>query len=142
MLKNAGKDNRQLVKEIRLLSNSCITCLKNKKPSPRPVVCLPIAQRFNEMVGMDLKKWGDSYFLVMVDIATRYCAAYVIRNKLPSTIIKAIFVTWITIFGAPQKFLSDNGGEFVNNEMRDLSNSFSIKLLTTAAESQWSNGIR
>ena len=141
LIKNAKINNKNLLKEVRYVSENCVICLKNKKPSPRPVVCLPLAKRFNEMVGMDLKKWGDSYFLVMVDIATRYCAACVIRNKLPSTIIKAIFVTWITIFGAPEKFLTDNGGEFVNQEMRDLSESFNIRLLTTAAESPWSNGI-
>ena len=141
LLKNARIKNKQLFREVRGISDTCLTCLQNKKPQPRPVVCLPLAERFNELVGMDLKKFGDSYFLVMVDIATRYCAAYVIRNKLPSTIIQAIFVTWITIFGAPRKFLTDNGGEFVNSEMRDLSESFCIKLHTTAAESPWSNGI-
>ena len=141
LIKKAGIKNKRLIKEVRSISESCVTCLQNKKPSPRPVVCLPLAQRFNEMVGMDLKKWGDSYFLVMVDIGTRYCAAYVIHDKKPNSIIKAIFVSWITIFGAPQKFLSDNGGEFVNPEMRDLSESFNIRLLTTAAESPWSNGI-
>ena len=140
-LNNARINVKQLIKEIRGLSETCIICLRNKRTHPRPVVCLPLAKRFNELVGMDLKKWGDSYFLVMVDIATRYCTAHVIRNKLPSTIITAIFVTWITIFGAPRKFLTDNGGEFVNFEMRDLSECFCIQLLTTAAESPWSNGI-
>ena len=141
LIKNAGIKNKKLHKEVHSISNSCVTCLKHKRPSPRPVVCLPLASRFNEMVGIDLKKWGDSYFLVIVDIATRFCQAYVIHNKLPSTIIKALFVTWITIFGAPQKILSDNGGEFSNNDMRELSDIFCIKLLSTAAESPWSNGI-
>ena len=142
LIKKAGIKNSKLIKEVRSISENCVICLRNKRPSPRPVVCLPLAQRFNEMVGMDLKYWNESsYFLVMVDIGTRYCAAYVVKDKKPNTIINAIFVTWITIFGAPQKFISDNGGEFVNQEMRDLSRSFNIKLHTTAAESPWSNGI-
>ena len=126
---------------MQSVSDNCVTCLKQKRPSPRPVVCLPLADRFNEMVGIDLKKWGASYFLVIVDIATRFCQAYVITNKLPSTIIKALFVTWITIFGAPKQILSDNGGEFSNDDVRELSDIFCIELLSTAAESPWSNGI-
>ena len=80
LIKKAGIKNNKLLKEVRSVSESCVTCLQNKRPYPRPVVCLPLAQRFNEMVGMDLKHWGESYFLVMVDIGTRYCAAYVIKD--------------------------------------------------------------
>lgn len=141
LIRKAGIDNKKLFKEIDEISKCCIICLKHKKTFPRPIVCIPLASRFNEMVGIDLKKWNDQYFLVMVDIATRFCQAYVIPNKLPSTIIKALFVSWISIFGAPSKILSDNGGEFSNNEIRELSDIFAIKLLTTAAESPWSNGI-
>ena len=37
--------------------------------------------------------------------------------------------------------MSDNGREFDNSEMRDLGEWFNIKIITTAAESPWSNGI-
>ena len=142
LIKNAGIKSRKLCKEVRSVSNACITCLKHKRPSPRPSVCLPLASRFNELLGIDLKKINNNtYFLVMVDIATRYCQAHVIHNKEPTTIIKGLFVSWITIFGAPQKIISDNGGEFCNKEVRELSDIFCIQLLTTAAESPWSNGI-
>ena len=77
----------------------------------------------------------------MVDMATRFCTATVINNKLPSTIIKGLFVSWIVIFGAPKKFLMDNGLEFNNEELRALGDAFNIKILSTAAESPWSNGI-
>ena len=141
LIKDAGIKNRKLCKEIHSVSNACITCLRHKRPTPRPSVCLPLASRFNELIGIDLKKFNNSYFLVMVDIATRFCQAHVIPNKEPTTIIKGLFVSWITIFGAPQKLISDNGGEFCNWEVRELSDIFCIQLLTTAAESPWSNGI-
>ena len=90
---------------------------------------------------MDLKVWNNSYFLVIVDLATRFCTATVITNKMPHTIIKGLFVSWITIFGAPKKILTDGGGEFNNTEMRALGEAFTIKIITTAAESPWSNGV-
>ncbi|CAL4246160.1 unnamed protein product [Meganyctiphanes norvegica] len=100
-----------------------------------------MARRFNNMVAMDLKFWEGNFFLVLVDVFTRYCAAAVVMNKYPSTIIAAFFRIWITIFGAPRKILSDNGGEFNNVEMRALGEAFNFTVLTTAVESSWSNVI-
>ena len=45
-----------------------------------------------------------------------------------------------SLFGSPRKFLSDNGGELNNSEMRDLGGAFNIKIKTTSAESPWING--
>ena len=141
IIKNAGIKNKNLEKEIRCTTDKCITCIKHKRRLARPIVSLPMAYEFNEMIAIDLKTWGKSYFLVIVDLATRFCSACVINNKLPSTIIKGLFLSWIVIFGPPKKLLSDNGGEFVNSEMITLSEAFSIKILNTAAESPWSNGV-
>ena len=79
--------------------------------------------------------------MVIVNTATRFCQACVINNKLPKTIIKSPFAYWISTFGAPKKIISDNGGEFDNCEMRQLGETFNIKILTTAGESPWSNEV-
>ena len=54
------------------ITENCETCVKNKRPKPRPVVCVPMASNFNECIAMDLKVWGNGYFLVIVDLATRF----------------------------------------------------------------------
>ena len=141
LINNAGIKDSNLEKEVSNVSNKCITCIKYRKPFNRPVVCMPLASEFNEMIGIDLKIWGNQYFLVIVDIATRFCAARVIEDKLPSTIVRGLFLSWVATFGPPKKLISDNGGEFSNSAMRDFSEAFSIKVIHTAAESPWSNGI-
>ena len=141
LIKKAGISNEKLIDEVNKVSNTCIICRKFRKPVSKPVVALPIASKFNEVISMDLKIWGNKYFLVMIDVATRYCTATVINNKLASTVITAIFLHWIVLFGAPKKILSDNGGEFNNEEMRALGEAFNIRIMNTAAESPWSNGI-
>ena len=141
LIRNSSINSKNLEKEVLSNSKYCITCTKFKKPSSRPVVCLPMAKEFNETVSMDLKVWKQCYFLVIVDLATRFCTATVVNNKQPSTIIKGLFVSWITIFGAPKRILTDGGGEFNNAEMRALGEAFNIKIITTAAESPWSNGV-
>ena len=104
---------------------------------------LRLAYKFNETISVDLKVWKvNLYFLVIVDIATRYCSTVVIQVKKPKTIIKGPFLTWISRFDAPHKLLSDNGGEFNNVDMRQLGEYFNMEIMTTAAQSPWSNGIR
>ena len=141
LLKDGGHGHQDLIKEVKLLPEKCLICIKRQKPPLRPVVCLPMASTFNEVLAVDLKAWGKYHFLVMVDLATRFCQATVVPNKAPSTIIKGLFKSWITLFGAPKKLLSDNGGEFNNKDVLTLGGKFNMKILTTAAESPWSNGV-
>ena len=141
MIRNSGCQNRGLEKEIMYLGENCDVCKKFRKPPPKPVVSVPLAENFNEMIAIDLKSYGKGYFLVIVDVFTKYCASAVINNKKPETIIENLFSSWITIFGAPKKILSDNGGEFCNAAVLEFAESFNIKLVTTAAEAPWSNGI-
>ena len=141
LLKDGGYKDKDLMKEVKYATDKCDICIRRQKPPLRPVVCMPMAKNFNEVVAIDLKVWGNKYFLVAVDLATRFCQATVISNKEASTIIKGLFKCWITLFGAPKKFLSDNGCEFNNGEFRTLGEKFNVKILATAAESPWSNGV-
>ena len=141
LIEKAGVSNNDLKLEIKKISDNCEICAKFKKPTPRPVVSMPMASHFNDTISMDLKIWHNKYFLVMIDNATRFCTATVINNKLPSTIISGIFSHWIVLFGAPKRILTDNGGEFNNEELRALGESYNIRVMATAAESPWSNGV-
>lgn len=42
---------------------------------------------------------------------------------------------------APLKQLSDNGGEFNDNDVRDMAENFNTEVKTTAAYGPWSNGL-
>ena len=59
LLRNAKVNNIKLESEIKRVSDSCEVCLKFKKPVPRPIVALPIAKKFNDVVAMDLKSFGS-----------------------------------------------------------------------------------
>ena len=141
LVRNGSDDCEDLIKEITELSKTCKICKEYKKPSPRPVVGMPLATRFGECVAIDLKTFGKVYFMHLIDHATRLSAGTIIRNKTPSTIIKEIFRVWISIYGTPEKLLTDNGGEFNNTEVREACERLNIRVKTTAAESAWSNGM-
>ena len=89
-----GKD-KKLLKEIGEVSNSCRVCKEFTRPSPTPVVSLPHAEHFNEMVALDLKFFEGKIILHAIDHLTRYSAGIIIRNKEADTIIKGIVKCWI-----------------------------------------------
>ena len=140
LIKDAGIKDEKLEDEIRKIADNCDTCTQFKRTPSRPVVSVPMAKQFNEMISMDLKIWKDKYFLVMIDMATRYCNACVITSKEAEVIIDGVMRHWVALFGAPRKILTDNGGEFNNDKFRSMCENFNIQVMCTAAESPWSNG--
>ena len=144
LVKDAGKNDPKFLEEIDKVGQNCDICKRYKKTPPRPSVTFPLAQVFNETVAMDLKVYNHNnniYFLHVIDHATRYSAASVIRSKKAEVIVSQFFKIWIAVFGCPLKVLSDNGGEFANQMFLDMCDNLNITFLTTAAEAPWSNGL-
>ena len=77
----------------------------------------------------------------MVDHVTRFSAAAVVKSKDRNEIIKHLFHTWISIFGALPKLFSDNGREFSNEDYNEICDSYNITIKKTAAESLFYNGL-
>ena len=105
------------------------------------MVGLSLAKEFNDVIAMDLKPLNNMHILHLIDLSTRYSNAVVVRSKHKDVIVKNILQHWIALFGAPNKILSDNGGEFNNQELQDMSENLNVEILTMAAESPWSNGV-
>ena len=144
LVNSAGKEwaeNENLKKEIKLVSEQCSTCAVFKRPPLRPVVGLPMGSTFNECVAMDLKFFDDKIILHMIDHVTRLSSACRVSSKNPEVIVKSILKNWIAVYGSLLKFLSDNGGEFANEQFIDLCEQMNITVKTTGAESPWSNGL-
>ena len=112
-----------------------------QESSTRPIVGLPMATSFNETIAMDLKFYHGKILLHLIDHCTRLSASTVIPDKNPDTVIKAIFKIWISVYGSAEKFLTDNGGEFANDDFVQLCETFGIIVKTTAGEAPWSNGL-
>ena len=144
LINSAGhpwSENQNLKDEIKKISQECQVCKRYKRPPPRPIVGLPTASKFQETVALDLKFYNGKPILHMIDHATRLSAASIIPNKNPETVIKHMFKHWISVYGSAESFLSDNGGEFVNQQFLELCEQLGINVKTTAAESPWSNGL-
>ena len=136
-------------KEVLELIESCKICSQMKKSPPRPRVGLPVANDFNEVVGMDLKvlnKAKGEYILWIVDLFSKLIKGKFITDKKPETIIEAVISTWIVGDGGgpghPRRgFWTDNGGEFLNDQLINFAAAFNISIKMTAAEAPWQNGV-
>jgi hypothetical protein len=138
-----GFKDKEFLECIVECCNTCPICKKFQRPPLRPVVTLPLANDFNEVVCMDLKEHihNKSWILHLIDSATKYSVGRIVYSKKKGEIVQNVFSCWIAYFGSPRMFLSDNGGEFNNEEYREMNEQLNIHTATTAAESPFSNGI-
>ena len=143
ILKEAGKWQDKFSKMIDKIMDSCEGCILRSKTPDRPAVAPPLANDFGNVLGIDLKIWDKNrgiYILYMIDLFTRYQVATIIKKKLPEEVVKAITTKWLPTFGRFDKILSDNGGEFNGDEIREMASALDVELLTTGANSPWQNG--
>ena len=78
----------------------------------------------------------------IIDEFSCYSSAVTINTKSLSVIANHFLKNWISLFGCPEQFFSNNGGELVSkHNLIDLCENFDIKILTTPAESPWSNDL-
>ena len=135
------KGKKKLIMEFL---NKCEVCSKFRRTPGRPKVGMAKSKDVNEIVSMDLKILKKSG---KTEVAILYLhdSGQVLNDKKKETIIQAIENKWIVGGGIgpghPTKgFFSDNGGEFLNEDLIDFASSLNISIKMTSASSPWSNG--
>ena len=128
--------------KIGAVIEKCHVCAKNSKPDPKPVVGLPMATKWNEIVAMDLHQLdSSSWYLHIMCIFSKFSVDVIIQRKTADLVIKSFTRFRNGVFGQPQHgLLFNNGGEFSNIQMHNLCEKLNIQIKTTAAYSPFSNG--
>ena len=116
-------------------------CKKYSKTPPNPVVSMPMAKEFNEKVAMDLKQWNGLRILHIKYMWSRYTVSVFISRKRPSDVIESLMTNWIGVFGIMGAILTDNGGEFNSEEIREVALILNANVCTMAAKSPFQNGL-
>ena len=144
LLRKVNCEDAEAKEMLATLHNRCLTCKKFSPTPPRPVVSLPPASEFQEVLTLDLKEVKaeqNRYILHMIDAYTRYTCSVFIRNKKPDTIVHQVMLCWVANFGRPGKIWTDVGGEFNNDTMRQLGEAVGCKVETGAGYAAWMNGL-
>ena len=140
LLTNSGISDKNVLKLVDEVVDNCLPCITHKRRPARPAVGLPRAYDFNHQVAMDLHQLEPKlWFMHIIDEFSRYSNAIIIRHKDES--VKVFMKCWISLFGAPKKVFSDNGGEFICDEFINMCDAFGITVSTTPTCAPWSNGI-
>ena len=78
----------------------------------------------------------------MVDSFTRFIQGKIIPNKRADTIIQALTDSWCMSVGFPsQGFFADNGGEFANIKLEELTSKLGLTVKFGPSYSPWLNGL-
>jgi transposase InsO family protein len=142
LLVNAGINDSGLFQILDKVVSKCETCTMYKKVPPKPAVGFPLATDFNQTVAVDLHELEKNvWYLHIIDEFTRFSAGAIVNRKLPKVFVQEFILNWISIYGCPKSLFSDNGGEFNNNETRDMCENLNIHVITTAAYAPFSNGL-
>jgi transposase InsO family protein len=143
LLEDGGFRTNNYIDIIDKLYNTCETCKLFQKTPDTPVVSMPEARSFCELVVMDLKVWKMGlYILHIIDAFSRLSLSVVIKRKTPQTVANAFLLKWVgSGYRFPQRLKMDSGREFNNTEIRELGNCVGIETESTAAHSPWMNGL-
>ena len=145
LLKKASKWKKEMTKMLEKIHGSCRTCKLFSKVPPRPVVALPAASEFNQVITMDLKEvkiQAFKYILHLIDGFTRLSVSVFLRNKQATTIISEFMKNWVAVgYGCPARCWTDVGGEFSNDMVRQLGEAIGCKMETGAGYAGWMNGL-
>lgn len=124
---------------INEIIKSCDNCAKNKQKSNGGEKFIE-SQGPNELAAADIFFVNQkNAFLTYIDYYTREAAIKKLRNKSASSIKKALEEVFMEK-GAPKVIITDNGKEFVNNEVKELLESMLIAHHNISVEKHQSNG--
>ena len=132
------------------MCNDCITFQLNK-PYPNQK---QIAEKqdfkgqslyFNHRVSFDTKgpisssSEGNSKMMVIVDTFTHYVALNPVSHCKAYCAHATLYQHWIAKLGLPEILVTDNGTEFINNEIIRLCHLYNIKHEPRTSHAPWTN---
>ena len=134
--------------DIQKWTNACTKCARRKtnRHINTGLTTAALAHEPWQVVGIDLvgpvleSGSKNKYILTIVDHFTRWPIAVAIPDKKGKTIAKALYEHFIAEHGIPEKVLSDQGKEFINEGMSILCNRWGIKQVVTGGYNPQANG--
>ena len=117
---------------------------RSKPPAQALLKFYKVSRRF-EMVAMDVLEKspaseGYKKLLVIGDFLTRFMISVPIKNEEAKTVERALFEEWSSIFGPPEKSLSDRGTQMVGGVIANLCKLIGTKKVNTTSHHPQTDG--
>ena len=137
---------------IKVLRNDCIICQLNKPyPNQKQIVqkqdfkgqSLYFIHRISFVTKgpSSPSSEGNSYIMVIVDAFTHYVALNIVPHCNAYYAYTTLYEHWIAKFGLPEILVTDNGTEFINNEIISLCHLYNIKHKPRTSHAPGANGL-
>ena len=126
-------------KDIEALVKSCPECQKSATLSKEPLIKPPLPSYPWEKVASDLFELNKTTYLLVVDYFSRFLEI----QKLTSTTSANVITVLKSIFarhGIPATLVTDNGPQFISNEMNQFSSTYRFRHVTSSPHYHQSNG--
>ena len=127
----------------------CTHCIQfEAKPQilgMQPIICTePMELVHVDYVGMEVttatqEKLVVKNVLVVVDHFTRYVQAYVTRNQMARTTAQVLYNEYFSMFGFPQRLMSDQGTGFCSKVIEAMCSLLGIEKIRTTLYHPQSN---
>ena len=120
---------------------NCGRCIqyeaKGQLPPMEPIICTEPLELVNiDCVGMEVtvatdKKPVVKNVLVVVDHFTRYVQAFLTKNHTTRTTARVLYNNYFSVFGFPQRLMSDQGTEFCGKVIAAMCSLLGIEKIRT-----------
>lgn len=131
-----------IYKQVEDLVNNCERCQEHqasqtKEPLEPVMPDTPNIPWYT--IGTDLIEYGGKSYLVIADYYSKYMFVEPIANKT-SRMVTRVTEKILTMFGNPEKIISDNGGEFIGEEYQHMLDTRGIVQVTSSPHWPRSHG--
>ena len=135
-----------MIKDVVLLCEICIIHKLNNfiKPNNKQIISkFPLERVHGDITyvnkKIELEEFREKYLLCFTDRFSKMAKCYLINNRELKTVLQKI-QDFINIFGKPNFFHSDNGGEFCSNIFKLYCEENDIQIINGAARHPRSQG--
>ena len=129
-----------MMKAIKEFCAACLTCQKGKIGRRQIAPLQPIeAPEPWHTIGVDIvethveSRTCNKYILVFIDLFTRYCEAFPLRDMTANTVAKIFHKQIVCRYGPPQRLLSDRGSNFTSKLMMLTRDFFGVQGVFTSS---------
>ena len=115
LLSRAGMPS-EVLKLVAETVTGCAICRRYSKLKSKPVVKASHPGAFNLEVQADYFQLWEQWFLILVDVATRYKVITKVSGRDLPTALQAVLQNWMRFFGPMRKLVSDQESCLMSHE--------------------------
>jgi len=137
-----------MVTDIHTTITKCTTCAQNRLALRRlttPLTLFPATEPLTEL-SVDIfgpipaSKKGNRFILVITDRFAKLTKCVALRRITAMSVASAIIDAWVSVYGPPDRILSDQGPQFMSNFFIAVMKMLGIETVRTAAYHPQTNG--